>query len=345
VAVVGAILVTTSAGAPAPPSYATTSDKTAVDAALAIGHPVKRVRRTIVAPKVVEQPGQEPKVVVPPGPFDAKAPILVDPKAAADPMAVHGRRLRVMLTGDSVGWTLGWKLGPNLTKSIKLSDRALIGCGVMPPDSKFIVHGLPPEQYGDQCQNAALAETRGLNEAPDAVVLILGAWEVYDHEYEGHRYTAGSADYTRFLDERIQARIDRYRAAGAGTVIAEVPCFGPNAARLGTERHQQRRINWVNQQIRKVARENPGWVRLVKPFGELCDGPGRSKTHTPTGLSLREDGAHFNSQTAVWFWNTWLAPQVGAAFENGTKPWPPVATTSPGDTTPTTTLAGATPPG
>ena len=63
VAVVGAILVTTSAGAPAPPSYATTSDKTAVDAALAIGHPVKRVRRTIVAPKVVKQPGQEPKVV------------------------------------------------------------------------------------------------------------------------------------------------------------------------------------------------------------------------------------------------------------------------------------------
>ena len=79
----------------------------------------------------------------------------------------------------------------------------------------------------------------------------------------------------------------------------------------------------VNGVIRRVAKRNRGWVRLVDPSALLCDADGRAKTETPTGLALREDGAHFTSASAVWFWNTWLAGQVGAAFDRPPGALPP----------------------
>ena len=100
-------------------------------------------------------------------------------------------------------------------------------------------------------------------------------------------------------------------------------CFGPNAARLGHERRTPERIEWINGVIRRVAKRNRGWVRLVDPSALLCDADGRAKTETPTGLALREDGAHFTSASAVWFWNTWLAGQVGAAFDRPPGALPP----------------------
>jgi hypothetical protein len=84
-------------------------------------------------------------------------------------------------------------------------------------------------------------------------------------------------------------------------------------------------------------------VRLIDPFDVLCDGPDDAKTRTPTGLPLRQDGAHFDPEAAVWFWNTWLAGQMGAAFENARTPWPPPTTTTVPPTTtqpPVTTTTG-----
>lgn len=195
-----------------------------------------------------------------------------------------------------------------------VDDKALLGCGAMPWTTKFVVHGREPEQYPHLCSNAELAELQGLQRKPDAVLLWLGAWEVYDHEADGLRYPVGSKAYAAYLEGRIQTRLDRYRANGVGTVIPLVPCFGPNASRLGTERHQRKRLRWVNARLRAVAARNRGWVRLIDPNPKLCDAKGHARPTTTDGQPLREDGAHFTSETGVWFWNTWLAGQMGAAF-------------------------------
>ena len=312
-----AVIVGSSAGAPKPPAYERVSDKEAVASALApaIGAP-----RAVTTIPTTAPPGVITTVPVPaPGPLDAKAPVLVDPNASVPPASIRGRPLRVMIAGDSVGWSLGWRLRPSDTPGISLQDRAIIACGLMPPESSFIVAKLPPEQYGKQCQKAGLAESRGLAAAPDAVLLVVGAWEVYDHLFQGTRYEVGRPDYRHLLELRLQQRIDTYRAAGAATIIPAVPCFAPNAARLGTERHQQRRLDWVNVLIRNVAVRNPGWVRIVDPTAQLCNGPDDAKSTTPDGDPLREDGAHYDHDAATWLWQSWLSGQLGAAFVGGPK--------------------------
>jgi hypothetical protein len=321
VAVVGIVVVAT-AGAPPPPDYTSVTDEEALAAAI---EPMTDEERALLeAPTTTIPPEMSP-----PGPFSAEGvTTVVDPEAKVDPSIALGRPLQVMIAGDSVGWSLGWQLGPTLTPMVKLEDKALIGCGLMPWTSSFVVGDRPPEQYPDLCGKAELAELQGLSRSPDAVLLWAGAWEVYDHEVDGVSYRVGTKRFARLLEERIQLRVDRYRSKGAVTIMPLVPCFAENAARLGTERQDPDRIDWVNDRIRAVAERNTGWVRLIDPSGQLCDADGQAIPETPEGIPLREDGSHFDPPAAVWFWNSWLAWNMGAAFDVPAPPAPPTTTTT-----------------
>jgi len=326
VLVVG-VIVGTSAGAPKPPDYTSVNDDEVLDAALSPAEAkalaAQAATTTTVAP-IDEGP---------PGPFTGAADVVVDPAASVDPSLRAGRPMKVMIAGDSVGWSLGWDLHGGVDTSVSLFDRAVIGCGLMPPDSKFKVKGREPEQYGKLCQSADLVEYKGLGEQPDAVLLWIGAWEVYDHEYQGTSYRVGTKRYAEFLEDRIQQRVDKYRGVGAATIMPVVPCFARNAARLGDERQDAERIDWVNERVRNVAKRNVGWVRLIDPSGKLCNPDGSAVAATPDGVPLREDGSHFDPPAAIWFWNSWLVGQMGAAFD----------VTPPADPNATTTTAVATP--
>jgi hypothetical protein len=233
---------------------------------------------------------------------------------------VFGRPVKVMIAGDSVGWSLGWDLGEDFTDSVTLGNRALLGCGLMPPESSFSIGDADPEPYHDLCGDADLAEFRGLLDEPDAVLLWIGAWEVYDHVVDGTPYPVGSKRYERLLEQRIQERVDRFKSVGAVTIMPVVPCFAVGAARLGTERQDQERLDWINERVMSVAERNRGWVRLVDPWDLLCTEDGEAILETPDGLPLRQDGSHFDPPAAVWLWNSWLAGQVGAAFDVPSPP-------------------------
>ena len=306
------VIVGTSAGAPKEPDYASVSDDEVIDAALGDMSPAEaRALEAAAASTTTAPPIDEG----PPGPFTGAADVVVDPAASVDPALRLGRPLKIMVAGDSVGWSLAWQLSGQVNPGVSILDRAVIGCGLMPPEAKFIVKGREPEQYGDLCQKADLVELKGLGENPDTVLLWVGAWEVYDHEYQGVSYRVGTKRYAEFLEDRMQQRIDKYRGVGAATVMPVVPCFAQNAARLGDERLEPDRIDWVNERVRAVAQRNAGWVRLVDPEGKRCDGSGQALPATPEGIPLREDGSHFDPPAAVWFWNSWLVGQMGAAYD------------------------------
>lgn len=328
VLVVG-VIVGTSAGAPKPPDYTSVKDGEVLDAALGDMTPAEaEALKAQAATSTTVVPIDEG----PPGPFTGAKDVVVDPAASVDPAVRLGRPMRVMIAGDSVGWSLGWNLGGGVNPNVELFDRAVIGCGLMPPDAKFIVTGKEPEQYGDLCKEVDLVELKGLGENPDAVLLWIGAWEVYDHEYQGTSYRVGTKRYAEFLEDRIQQRIDKYRGVGAATIMPVVPCFGENAARLGHERQDAERIDWVNERVREVAKRNVGWVRLIDPDSKLC-ADGEALPANPDGVALREDGSHFTPPAAVWFWNSWLIGQMGAAFDVTPPPDPNAATAPPEPTT------------
>jgi len=322
-----ALIVVGTSGATPVPGYMEVSDAEAAAGALSTasgfaqrptGEPVNRITTTV--PELAPVPTTTPPSTTlplpegPPGPFAADAPSLVDPRAAIDPYEVNGRPLRVMIAGDSVGWSLGWDLTSELTDSVQVEDRAIIGCGVMPPESSFVVAGVGVEPYSDFCLEQDRAEGLGLDSGPDVVRLWLGAWEVYDHDLDGRRLEVFSDEYAAVVEKRLQDRIDRYRTAGVPTVMPTVPCFGEVSANLGDERHDERRRDWVNERLLAVAARNRTWVRVIDPLTVLCDADGGSIATTPDGTPIRADGAHFTSESAAWFWNTWLAGQLGAGF-------------------------------
>ena len=250
------------------------------------------------------------------GPIPRSVPVAVAPTSTGDPMTVHGRPLRVLVTGDSVAWSTVAPFAPELRPpSLVLDNRAIIGCGTLPADAKWDSASRSPEGYFEFCDQQVDADYLGLAAKPDVVMLWVGAWEVYDHIYRGRRYEVGTEAAAELVERQIQIRLDRYEAAGVVTVISMAPCYGPSAPAFGTERQDPERVAWVNERIRAVAEHNRGWVRVVDPSDVLCDADGKARPSLPTGEPIRADGAHFDEASAPWLWDTWLAGQLAAALD------------------------------
>src|SRR5690606_2808452 len=101
VLVVG-VIVGTSAGAPEPPDYTAVKDDEVLDAAISPAEAealAKEAATTTTAAPIDEGP---------PGPFTGASDVVVDPAASVDPSLRAGRPMKVMIAGDSVGWSLGW---------------------------------------------------------------------------------------------------------------------------------------------------------------------------------------------------------------------------------------------
>jgi len=323
VAVVVGVAFAVSAAAPAPPGLLGVSDEEARDAALADDgfEPLPDdgpTTTTATTPSSTTAPPTEDAAASPtvndPGadpPFDPAAPVVAT--GAVDPGTVHGRPLRVLIVGDSVGWSLGWQVQA-VEAAVDISNRAVIGCGLLPPEARWIGEAAGTRSYPDGCSVQAEAEARGMASGPDVVLLWLGAWEVFDQELDGRRLRVGSDEYGSLLEARLQARVDAARAAGAPTVMALVPCFDDRLApEFRPERLDPERVAWVNERVRAVAGRNPGWVRLIDPATVLCGPDGTSLGVAEDGTVVREDGSHFDT-TAVWFWDHYLATAIGAAF-------------------------------
>ena len=307
VAIIAVVVAVTlpAAGAPKAPSYLRTSDKEAL--AIALAPPTRRL-------PVDSSTTTSVVVVGAPGPLPASAPLVVPADATVDPAAPFGRPLRVLVTGDSVAWSLGISLGDKATVPVEVDGRGIIGCGLMPASATWIAGDRRPAVYADTCENQAEAERLGLEGQPDVAMLWTGAWEIYDHEYNGQTYRVGTKRFATLLEGLLQERVDRYRSAGVVTVLPLLTCFGPSAFYLGTERQDPERLAWVNERLTAVAQRNPGWVRMIDPNPVLCNPDGTFRETMPNGLGIRVDGAHFDDNSAPWFWNTWLASQLAAAF-------------------------------
>ncbi|QXC61090.1 acyltransferase [Aquihabitans sp. G128] len=309
-----AIVVATTAGAPKPPNYLRATDDQVAAAALA---PERSLPPTSATTSTTADPATTTAPLAPSdpgpgdGPFDQRLPLLVPPGTLPQDVAPGTPPLRVMVAGDSVGWSLGWELPPEVGQVAAISDRALLGCSLMSNDAQYVVAG-EVRSYGAPCQQARQAEQIGLSGSPEVVVLYTGAWEVYDHRFDGRLLKVGSKAYADQVEARLQDRIDSYRLAGSATVLPLVPCYGKSGTAYGTERNDPDRVRWVNARIRAVADRNRGWVRLIDPGAVLCaDGKPIDRAD---GTALRYDGMHFTDVQATWFWEHWLTAQLRTAL-------------------------------
>jgi len=222
-------------------------------------------------------------------------PGVLDSPPAARPR--DGSNPSVLVVGDSGGWSLGWAVEP--VEGVEVSTGAGIGCGLDPAPVE--INGVAEAIVG---QPVPCPEMAGVWRAwaervdPDVVVLVSGAWEVYDRELPGgRRLEVGTPAWAAWVDESLE-RVGADLAVAAPhavVAVADVPCFDERDLALGgpsSPRNDPDRIAAVNAVLDRFVARHPARVVALRWSPWLC---GRDAYERPDGIHLSTDAAH-----AIW---------------------------------------------
>jgi hypothetical protein len=225
---------------------------------------------------------------------------------APDPNAT-----RVLLVGDSAAFTLANTFPyAELRPRITLAAQGVLGCGVVSGRPYAGSQGL----YEDPRCRRVFGEWRDqvARFRPQASVVMVGAWEVLDHEVDGRVLRVGTEEYRRHLLDRLDQAVAILSDGGRAPVaLMGVPCYGESRSavdpRVGDARADDERTTWVNGVFREAAAAHPGLVTFVDLAAYLC--PGGRLQDERDGVRLRFDGVHFTDEGGPVVWR-WLTPQL-----------------------------------
>jgi hypothetical protein len=151
----------------------------------------------------------------------------------------------------------------------------------------------------------------GLAQKPDLVLFEVGAWEVYNRVIQGTDHKVFTADYERFIDQRLQLYLDYFTSrTRARVAMLDVPCMRPTEFDLGggpNVRGDDRRVAWLNGVFRRFAATHASQLTIVPISPFLC--PGGSYRKAIDGVTLRYDGVHFNTPALKFVW-AYLTPKL-----------------------------------
>jgi peptidoglycan/LPS O-acetylase OafA/YrhL len=216
-----------------------------------------------------------------------------------------GEPVDVLVVGDSVGFTLAYH-APDEASAIRVFGDHVLGCGLT--DEPL---GLPSGGVLERPHCVGYLERwpQLLRRTdPHVVVLVAGAWELYDHMADdggvpAQRLQAGTWAHDLLIAGRLRRALAETGAGGRPVLVTDIPCFvvkgalDPRADRL--------RIAHLNGLLTRVVSDTPG-ARLIRMSEQVCpDGV------DALGRAGRYDGVHFTAAGAAQVWE-WLAPLVRA---------------------------------
>lgn len=254
------------------------------------------------APVAINGEGASPTTLAVRGPtttVSPRAPVAVAPK---------GQRVRVMVGGDSVGFTLAYIVQP---KGIELYSTAWLGCGVL-PDGVPLAGGATSGTPEKGCQEQRQRWLAALQHRPEVVLLSFGAWEVFDQYFHGRIYRVYSPAMRRLLTQQLQSDVDFVEGhSRARVVFLDVPCMADHQSELGggdSPRNDPARRRWVQGALDQVVKSNPGRV-FELPIGDFLCRHGKAR-EVIDGVVVRPDGVHYSGPGADLVWKRWLGPRI-----------------------------------
>ena len=226
--------------------------------------------------------------------------------------------LRVMLTGDSVIWTVGFHLpSDRLPDGITSIDgRAVIGCGLLAADG-WLYRSTDPNQpefvepAGGACVDQAEAERMGLTGEPDVVLAWPGAWE--DRDVQAPSGEVLRLDDPRFQEAVVAELVLDARAAhevGAAFAVVSWACPGPDApAERRSSEHLRRMDEIVTEATERARHEHGVDAFVIEPDDAVCVDADPWGEATPEKNRAMNNEVHVkDSEGAIWVWESWLAP-------------------------------------
>jgi peptidoglycan/LPS O-acetylase OafA/YrhL len=231
--------------------------------------------------------------------------------SAALPPVPADRPVRVMIVGDSVALTLAWGAEDgNLPGTIAVDNRAILGCGIV---EGFALPGGRIDASAQKCGDwEAYWQSGAADRAPDIVLVMFGAWEVYDHKVGDDRLRSGTPELAGAIRDGLDAGIEAVLSVKPDVrfVFLGAPCMREDDPRLGgakSERNDPERVAWVNGVFEDYADDLGPRARFVDLGDLLCPG-GEFRESLGDG-ELRPDGKHYDRALTTPVW-AWLAERV-----------------------------------
>lgn len=260
---------------------------------------------TAGAPKgdeLAARTGEQTSITVPSETGQAAA-FELPPGATLPPPAPTNRPLRLTLLGDSGAYSI-YHYRPKIANT-ELSGGAIVGCGIMWPASPY------ENEANPRCEDWQAKWIEALQNDPDIVVMMAGAWELNDHWINGRRLVPPSPEATKYLDGQLDRAVELISTnSDARIAVLELACAPPQPK--GPDGQEPRRsdikmVNWYNARLHSLATRYPGLVQVISISDHLC--PNGKGVESYNGILLRDDGTHWNEQSAPIGWE-WIMAEV-----------------------------------
>jgi peptidoglycan/LPS O-acetylase OafA/YrhL/lysophospholipase L1-like esterase len=233
------------------------------------------------------------------------------PSVPAEPLVVY-------VAGDSVAWSVGvgmQDVGEEL--GVFVDNRGLFGCGLFTGDGPVDVGGRRAEEIEapvetDECRTKPTTRWPEQLEAlqPDVALLMVGAWDVFDHQLDGETVTACDPAFrARELAHTTEA-IEVLGSTGAHVVVVDPPYLRYDDGEFGPSREEaDARVDCLRSVFEEAVAEAPG-VTLIDLMPYVCPTPDTCVTEVD-GDVLRPDGIHYDAPGGPII-ARWLVPQLQA---------------------------------
>jgi peptidoglycan/LPS O-acetylase OafA/YrhL len=212
---------------------------------------------------------------------------------------------RLLVVGDSVGLSLADYFPADSYPDWRIESAGKLGCGLAVQQLAF-----DGEEGGRNPACADQVRAWGEKAAafrPEAVLMVIGAWEVFDHVVGGKVLAVGSTAYADYLASALENARRELTPGGTKLYLTNVPCFrqasvAPGGFDLAPDRNSPRRAAAVNRVIDDFAAAHPGQVQVLDLASHLC--PGGQYVAELDDTVMRPDGVHFSRDSApiVWKW-------------------------------------------
>jgi peptidoglycan/LPS O-acetylase OafA/YrhL len=241
---------------------------------------------------------------------DADTSGALSPTTTAVEVASTAPRLprRIVVLGDSQAHSLAINLPNGIEQVFTVVDGSIDGCSVQSTGkiltsrsefSKLFRRCIDWEQRWAESARAADAEL---------ALVMIGAWDVFDHEVDGVRIPFGSPEGDARFTAGVQRAIDVLRAEDVHVALLEVPCMRPvevegSGVPALPERAEDWRVARLNDLLRQVAAANPVDSTFVPGPRQWCQDPTISAS-----TAYRWDGVHVYQTGAKLIMETITAP-------------------------------------
>lgn len=254
-------------------------------------------------------PGADVRRFLPPGDW-SRLTNTCEQTPRLPPVTKLGRTLqpKVLLIGDSVGCFIGAALDERqLATNVVTLNRSRLGCPMIAARRERDASGTMVPVYA-ACVDGTASSIATFD--PDVAVLLVGGPMVNDYDIGGGRFVAPcDAGFAPWYRAGARHSIEVLAATGAPVVVVSIvhpPDFIDIGPGVSVPAAYGRAVDCLNRLLRQVVDSEPT-ARLVDLDAYICPrGACRTKLD---GVTLREDGRHFQGEAANVI-AKWLLPHV-----------------------------------